>query len=63
MNGTNVSESVAGSVWLVQSKLFLLWEKQFHVQLTLVSHENISEAGLSFVIQNHPLYFGFLEAQ
>lgn len=42
---------------------FLLWEKQFHMQLTLVSHENISEAGPSFVIQNHPLYSGFLEAQ
>ena len=25
-------------------------------------HENTSGAGLSFVIQNHPLYSGFLEA-
>lgn len=60
MMATNMSEhkSVAS---LEQD--FLLSEKQFYVQLTLVLHENISGASLSFVIENHPLHSSFLEAK
>lgn len=45
MNGTNVSEP----------KSVPAQGKVLPVQLTLVLHENISGASLSFVIQNHPL--------
>jgi hypothetical protein len=38
------------------------WEKHFHMQWTLVFYENISGAGLSVVIENHPLHSGFLKA-